>query len=44
MDQKKLQKDSEYIILDLDGDGIVTDEDEMYLDERMMRLENEDKQ
>ena len=25
-DQKKLQKDSEYAHLDLDGDGIVTDE------------------
>ena len=27
MDQKKLQKDSEYAHLDLDGDGIVTDEE-----------------
>ena len=42
MAQKKLQKDSEYSHLDLDGDGIVTDE-ELDLDERMMRLENEDK-
>ena len=42
MAQKKLQKDSEYAHLDLDGDGIVTD-DELDLDERMMRLENEDK-
>ena len=42
MAQKKLQKDSEYAHLDLDGDGIVTDE-ELDLDERMMRLENEDK-
>ena len=42
MAQKKLQKDSEYAHLDLDGDGIVTDED-LDLDERMMRLENEDK-
>ena len=42
MEQKKLQKDSEYAHLDLDGDGIVTD-DELDLDERMMRLENEDK-
>ena len=42
MAQKKLQKESEYAHLDLDGDGIVTDE-ELDLDERMMRLENEDK-
>jgi len=42
MAQKKLQKDSEYAHLDLDGDGIVTDE-ELDMDERMMRLENEDK-
>ena len=42
MAQKKLQKDSEYAHLDIDGDGIVTD-DELDLDERMMRLENEDK-
>ena len=42
MAQKKLQKDSEYAHLDLDGAGIVTDE-ELDLDERMMRLENEDK-
>ena len=27
MAQKKLQKDSEYAHLDLDGDGIVTDEE-----------------
>ena len=40
--QKKLEKDSQYEHLDLDGDGIVTDE-ELDLDERMMRLENEDK-
>ena len=42
MAQKKLQKDSEYAHLDIDGDGVVTD-DELDLDERMMRLENEDK-
>ena len=42
MAQKKLQKDSDYAYLDLDGDGVVTDE-ELDLDERMMRLENEDK-
>ena len=40
--QKKLEEDSEYAHLDLDGDGIVTDE-ELDMDERMMRLENEDK-
>ena len=47
--QKKLQKDSEYADLDIDGDGIVTDE-ELEMDEKMLRLqdmklhmENEDK-
>ena len=40
--QKKLEKDSQYEHLDLDGDGIVTDE-ELDLNEKMMRLENEDK-
>ena len=47
--QKKLQKDSEYAHLDIDGDGIVTDE-ELEMDEKMLRLqdmksdmENEDK-
>ena len=40
--QKKLEKDSQYAHLDLDGDGVVTDE-ELDMDERMMRLENEDK-
>ena len=47
--QKKLQKGSEYSHLDLDGDGIVTDE-ELEMDEKMLRLqdmksdmENEDK-
>ncbi len=42
MAQKKLEKGSEYEHLDLDGDGIVTDE-ELDMDERMMRLQNEDK-
>ena len=37
--QKRLEKDSQYAHLDLDGDGIVTDE-ELDMDERMMRLEN----
>ena len=40
--QKKLQKESQYAYLDIDGDGVVTDE-ELDMDERMMRLENEDK-
>ena len=41
MAQKKLEKDSQYAKYDVDGDGVVTDE-ELDLDERMMRLENED--
>ena len=40
--QKKLEKDSQYAHLDLDGDGVVTAE-ARDMDERMMRLENEDK-
>ena len=40
--QKKLEKHSEYAKYDVDGDGIVTDE-ELEMDERLMRLENEDK-
>ena len=42
MAKKTLQEDSRYLKHDLDGDGIVTDE-ELDMDERMMRLENEDK-
>jgi len=42
MAQKKLQKDSELNKFDIDGDGIVTDE-ELAMEERMIRLENEDK-
>ena len=42
MAQKKLEPGSEYEKYDLDGDGIVTDE-ELALDEKMMRLDNEDK-
>lgn len=42
MAQKKLEPESEYEKYDIDGDGIVTDE-ELDMDERMMRLENEDK-
>ena len=40
--QKKLETDSQYAHLDLDGDGIVTDE-ELDMDVRMIRLDNEDK-
>ena len=47
--QKKLQKGSEYSHLDLDGDGIVSDE-ELEMDRKMLELqdlksdmENEDK-
>lgn len=40
--QKKLEADSAYEKYDIDGDGIVTDE-ELDMDERMMRLDNEDK-
>ena len=40
--QKRLENDSQYAHLDLDGDGVVTDE-ELDMDERMMRLDNEDK-
>jgi|TARA_R110000824_G_scaffold293681_1_gene481990 hypothetical protein len=39
---KQLQKDSKYLKHDLDGDGIVTDE-EIAREERMIRLENNDK-
>ena len=41
--EKKLEKGSQYAKYDVDGDGVVTDE-ELDRDERMMRLENEDKQ
>jgi len=40
--QKKLQAGSDYNKYDIDGDGIVTDE-ELEIDERLMRLDNEDK-
>ena len=39
---KTLQKDSKYLKHDLDGDGVVTDE-EIAREERMIRLENNDK-
>tara|TARA_B100000029_G_scaffold140905_1_gene136149 strand:- start:665 stop:1036 length:372 start_codon:yes stop_codon:yes gene_type:complete len=40
--QKKLEPGSEYEKYDLDGDGIVTDE-EFEMDQKLMRMENEDK-
>ena len=42
MAQKKLEKGSHYEKYDLDGDGIVTDE-EFEMDQKLIRLENEDK-
>jgi hypothetical protein len=42
MPQKTLEPDSKFAKYDLDGDGVVTDE-ELNMDARMMRLENEDK-
>ena len=42
MTQKKLQRGSRYEQHDLDGDGIVTD-DEIAREERMVKLENADK-
>ena len=42
MAQKKLEKGSNYEKYDLDGDGIVTDE-EFEMDQKLVRLENEDK-
>ena len=42
MAQKKLEKGSQYEKYDLDGDGIVTDE-EFEMDQKLVRLENEDK-
>ena len=43
MSGKKLDPNSKYAVLDLDGDGVVSDE-EMDRHERITRLENEDKQ
>ena len=42
MAQKKLEKGSHYEKYDLDGDGIVTDE-EFEMDQKLVSLENEDK-
>tara|TARA_B100001093_G_scaffold519834_1_gene610812 strand:+ start:3353 stop:3682 length:330 start_codon:yes stop_codon:yes gene_type:complete len=39
---KRFQKDSKYDAFDLDGDGIVSDE-ELETNKEMMRLDNEDK-
>ena len=40
--QKKLEPGSKYANFDKDGDGIVTDE-EFEMEEKLMRMENEDK-
>ena len=40
--QKKLQAGSKYADFDVDGDGVVSDE-ELAMSKEMMRLENEDK-
>ena len=37
--QKKLQKDSEYAYLDVDGDGVVSDE-ELEMDRKMLELQD----
>jgi len=42
MSNKVLEKDSKYNNFDLDGDGIVSDE-EFEMNTKMVRLENEDK-
>jgi uncharacterized membrane protein (DUF485 family) len=42
MNEKTLEPDSDFAKYDLDGDGVVTDE-ELEMDAKMMRLENEDK-
>ena len=39
MAQKKLEPDSQYAKYDLDGDGVVTDE-EFEMDQKLMRMEN----
>ena len=40
--QKKLEAGSKYANFDKDGDGVVTD-DEFEMEEKLMRMENEDK-
>ena len=42
MNEKTLEPESRYSKYDLDGDGVVTDE-ELEMDAKMMRLDNEDK-
>lgn len=42
MAEKRLEPGSQYEKYDLDGDGIVTDE-EFEMDQKLIRLENEDK-
>ena len=42
MTQKQLQPDSKYNTFDVDGDGIVSD-DELVRSERMLQIENNDK-
>lgn len=39
---KQLQQDSQYNNMDLDGDGVVTD-DELRMSEKMMQIENHDR-
>ena len=42
MAPKQLEKDSKYAKYDVDGDGVITDE-EMAKGEKMLQIENEDK-
>ena len=42
MGDKRLQKDSDYEEFDIDGDGVVSDE-ELKREERMIRIENSDR-
>ena len=40
--EKKFERETKYSKYDLDGDGVISDK-ELEMDEKMMRLENEDK-
>ena len=40
--EKKFEHETKYSKYDLDGDGVISDK-ELEMDEKMMRLENEDK-
>ena len=40
--EKKFEQETKYSKYDLDGDGVISDK-ELEMDEKMMRLENEDK-